>query len=84
VCGRQTKLEANEVDQVGSTKQHLCLCGEVQEASNYLQAESAVEGGGKLWKDADFKTLKMDVFCKDIWELLDVLHARGPERIFWC
>ncbi len=26
--------------------------------------------------------MKMDMYCRDMWELLKVLQARGPERIF--
>jgi hypothetical protein len=37
---------------------------------------------GKLWEDKDFKTMKMDMYCRDMWELLKVLPVRGPERMF--
>jgi hypothetical protein len=33
---------------------------------------------GKLWEDEDFKTMKMDMYCRDMWESLKVLQARGP------
>jgi hypothetical protein len=26
--------------------------------------------------------MKMDMYCRDMWELLEVLQARGPERMF--
>jgi hypothetical protein len=37
---------------------------------------------GKLWEDKVLKTMKMDMCCRDMWELLEVLEARGLERMF--
>ena len=36
---------------------------------------------GKLWEDADFKSLKMDEYCKDMVEALDS-EDRPPSKMF--
>jgi hypothetical protein len=35
---------------------------------------------GKLWEDGDFKTLKMDLYCKDMMEALEI-DATQPKKI---
>jgi hypothetical protein len=35
---------------------------------------------GRLWEDADFKMMKMDLYCKDMWEALEV-DATDPRMM---
>jgi hypothetical protein len=35
---------------------------------------------GKLWEDGDFKTLKMDLYCKDMMEALEI-DTTQPKKI---
>jgi hypothetical protein len=64
-------------------KKQVTLYGQNQQLKATARRDK-LSSVGKLWEDADFKTLKMDVYCKDMWESLDALHARGPEKIFRC
>jgi len=34
-----------------------------------------------LWEEYNFRSLKMDKYCKDMWQLLDVA-AEQPVRMF--
>ncbi len=53
----------------GQSQQHKA-CARVEKLSSV----------GKLWEDADFKTMKMDLYCKDMWEALEV-GAKDPRRM---
>ena len=43
--------------------------------------QTKLSSAGKLWEENNFKSLKMDEYCKDMWQSLDGADER-PARIF--
>jgi len=60
-------------------KKQVTLYGNYQQVKARAKAET-LSSAGKLWEDADFKSLKMDEYCKDMVEALDA-NAR-PTKMF--
>ena len=60
-------------------KKQVTLYGNYQQVKARAKAEK-LSSAGKLWEDADFKSLKMDEYCKDMVEALDA-NAR-PTKMF--
>jgi hypothetical protein len=61
-------------------KKQVALYGIYQQTKARARA-AKLSSVGKLWEDADFKTLKMDEYCKDMVEELD-LDERPPFKMF--
>jgi hypothetical protein len=85
----QAKLEAGQVHQVGPMQQHRHREG--KETNIIIRAVPADKGScttdkassaGKLWEELDFKSLKMDKHCKDMWELLDGDKQQQRKKMF--
>ena len=55
-------------------KKQTALYGQYQEIKSRAK-QMKLSSAGKLWEENDFKSLKMDEYCKDMWESLD-----GEER----
>jgi hypothetical protein len=69
-------MKSGQRSNIGSEKCHkqVTLYGQYQQVKARAKAEK-LSSAGKLWEDADFKSLKMDEYCKDMVEALDA-HAR--------
>jgi len=62
-------------------KKQVTLYGQNQQLKAAARAIK-LSSVGKLWEDDDFKTMKMDLYCKDTWQSLEAIQAKGPERMF--
>jgi len=71
---KQVKLmKSGQRSSIGSEKckKQVTLYGQYQQVKACLKEEK-LSSAGKLWEDADFKSLKMDEYCKDMVAELDV------------
>jgi hypothetical protein len=60
-------------------KKQVTLYGQSQQLKAHARVEK-LSSVGKFWEDADFKTMKMDLYCKDMWEVLEV-DTTDPRRM---
>ena len=69
-------MKSGQQSNIGLEKcnKQVTLYGQYQQVKAHAKAEK-LSSAGKLWEDADFKSLKMDEYCKDMVEALDA-HAR--------
>jgi hypothetical protein len=44
--------------------------------------QTKLSSAGKLWEESDFKLLKMDKYCKDMWELLNGDEQQHRKKMF--
>ena len=51
-------------------KKQTTLYGQCQEIKSQAK-QTKLSSAGKFWEENDFKSLKMDEYCKDMWESLD-------------
>jgi hypothetical protein len=61
-------------------KQQTALYGQYQQVKARAK-QTKLSSAGKLWEENDFKSLKMDEYCKERWQLLDGADER-PARMF--
>ncbi len=60
-------------------KKQAALCGQYQQVKAHAR-QSKLSSAGKLWEENDFKSLKMDEFCKYMWQSLN--EDKIPRRMF--
>jgi len=60
-------------------KKQAALYGQYQQVKAHAR-QSKLSSAGKLWEENDFKLLKMDEYCKDMWQSLD--EDEIPRRMF--
>ncbi len=60
-------------------KKQAALYGQYQQVKAHAR-QSKLSSAGKLWEENDFKSLKMDEYCKDVWQSLD--EDEIPRRMF--
>ena len=84
---KQVKLiKAGQRSSISSdkTKKQVTLYGQNCQLKADARAHK-LSSAGKLWEEDDFKTMKMDLYCKDTWQALDVQRTTDvPERMFRC
>ena len=61
-------------------KKQAALYGQYQQVKTCVK-QTKLSSAGKLWEENDFKSLKMDEYCKDMWQLLDGADEQ-PVRMF--
>jgi hypothetical protein len=62
-------------------KKKAALYGQYQQVKACGKQTKLCSAAGKLWEEKDFKSLKMDEYCKDMWQLLDGADEQ-PVRMF--
>ena len=62
-------------------KKQAALYGQYQQVKACGKQTKLCSAAGKLWEEKDFKSLKMDEYCKDMWQLLDGADEQ-PVRMF--
>ncbi len=60
-------------------KKQAALYGQYQQVKAHAR-QSKLSSVGKLWEENDFKLLKMDKYCKDMWQSLN--EDEIPRRMF--
>ena len=61
-------------------KKQAALYGQYQQVKARAK-QTKQRFAGKLWEENDFKSIKMDEYCKDVWQSLDGADKR-PIRVF--
>jgi hypothetical protein len=73
-CGQHSNIKSDKCKKQGT------LFGKNQQLKVVARVER-LSSVGQLWEDADFKTKKMDLYCEDMWDALEV-DATDPRKIF--
>ena len=75
-----TKLGLHSHTDTDRVKKQAALYGQYQQVKARAK-QTKQRFAGKLWEENDFKSIKMDEYCKDVWQSLDGADKR-PIRVF--
>jgi len=74
------KLGLRSNTDTDKVKKQAAFYGQYQQIKTCVK-QAKLSSAGKLWEENNFKSLKMDEYCKDMWQSLDGADKQ-PVRIF--